>query len=505
MRSMQNLLYRVCRWFRSSVRCLRSTEFYGILTILILSLTSIMPVAFSIFTSNIVIRNSGRISVVKAPIIYTNEIRGVFIFEGVYGYPHNWTTIADTLAQYGINAVFVNDFSTFGRRPDSEIRTAIDAFHAKGIQYHTVMAVLQDTKPSESLGTEAIRSDGTIYSVYSHCPIKAHDYVISAIQDYLSNFPDVDGIMLDFIRYDHVDMCYCDSCRAEFEEWLGEEIGNWTQFYPDQARWLEYAEWRTNPITRLVRDIHNTVKFINPNIQISEAAWTLFSDCPIYWRKYIGQDTAYWIKEGYVDFIAPMMYTKSLTDLENYIDTNIKYWLGGQPEGKIPLVAFLRNDFTDTDLTPEELKSQIDLVRQKGLDGWIIWRYGGPGSDAPYPDIRDYLNIIDIPQDFTIRNITVETTKDSATITWFTDLPVTSKVEYSTTLLFDASWESWGGFHYWNITYNQGMIVEDSANVTTHSIIIEGLISNTTYYFRVQSKGISGIATSKVLTFTTKS
>jgi len=503
---MQNLFYRACAWSKLSVKRLRIVKCYGILAILIFGLvfTSISMV-LSIFTTNVLIRSSGRISTVKELITYTSEIRGVFIFEDIFVYSHDWDIIAETLKQYGINAVFVNDFSTFGIRTNSEIRAAIDAFHARGIQYHSVMAVLQDTKPTESLGTEAIRSDGTVYNAYSHCPIKAHDYVISSIQDYLTEFPDVDGIMLDFIRYDHVDMCYCEHCRAAFEEWLGENITDWTQFYPDQPRWEEYAEWRTEPVTELVKDIHDLIKSVNPNIVLSEAAWTLFSDCPIYWRKYLGQDTACWIKEGYIDFVAPMMYTKSLSELEDYINTDIKYWTGGQPEGKIPLVAFLRNDFTDVDATPEEFEAEINLVRQKGLDGWIIWRYGGPGSDAPHPDIRDYLSVIDMPQVFTISHINVEVTSNTATISWFTDVHSTSSVEYSTAPLFNASWQVWGGFHYWNITYNRGTIVEHNDNVTIHSITIDGLASNTTYYFRVHCKGESGIATSKALKFTTTS
>jgi len=483
--------------------------FYEVLAIqMFISILITTLIAPSFLATTVKVANTGKILTEKTLITYKSEIRGVFIFEGIFGYSHDWNVIAQTLAEYGINAVFVNDFSTFGRRPDSEIRAAIDAFHAYGIEYHSVMAVLQDTKANPSVGTEAITYDGQIYADgWSHCPIKAHDYVLDAIRNYLNDFPDVDGIMLDFIRYHEgtTGICFCNYCRAEFQEWLGENITDWTPFYPDQPRHNEWLEWRNIPVTRLVRDIHDTIKSINPNIVISEAAWSLFSDCPIYWRKFLGQDTAKWIAEGYIDFVAPMMYTKDLADLEGMIDTNIKYWLGGQPEGKIPLVAFLRNDYTQSDdPTPEQFKALVDLVRSKGLDGWIIWRYGGPGSDAPYPDIREYLSIIDMPQTFTLTNINVETSTNSATITWYTTLPSTSKVEYSTTPLFNSSWKIWGGFHYWNITYALGTIVDNGTNVLYHSITINDLASGTKYYFRVQSKNEYGTVTSKVLTFTTK-
>jgi len=434
------------------------------------------------------------------PITLRSEIRGVFIFEGIYGVPHDWNVIAENLASYGINAVFVNDFSTFQRRPDSEIRMAIDAFHNHGIEYHSVMSVLQDTKPpgETSYGTEAITYKGEVYSRYSHCPIKAHDYVISSIENYLRDFPDIDGIMMDFIRYaaDIEDpTCYCEYCRAAFEEWLGEKITDWSLFYPSGARFNDFLEFRPIPINDLVKDIHNTIKEANQNIVISEAAWTLFSDCPIYWRKFIGQDTAYWIKEGYIDFVAPMMYTKELADLENYINTNIKYWMGGQPEGPIPLVGLLRNDYGSESPTPEEFKAEVDLVRQKGLDGWIIWRYSGPGGELPdSPDITSYLSIIDMPETFTITNIKTSDVPQGKVVSWNTDLPATSRVEHSTSPLFSSSWEVWKGeFHYWNIKRGSIESIEDPTLKTAHSINIP-----TNVYFRIQSKGSGGIATTPI-------
>ncbi|MHA1834211.1 MAG: fibronectin type III domain-containing protein, partial [Candidatus Baldrarchaeia archaeon] len=339
----------------------------------------------------------------------------------------------------------------------------------------------------------------------AHCPIKAHDTILETIRNYLNTFPDVDGIMLDYIRYINQYVCYCDHCKAAFQDWLNETITDWTQFYPGGSRYNEYLEWRTLPVTQLVKDIHDLVKSINPNILISEAAWSCFDDTPVYWRKFKGQDTAKWIAEGYIDFVAPMMYAKSVSDVEEMINANLKYWMGGSPEGPIPLVAFLRNDWDDADLSPDQLKAQIDLVRSKGLDGWIIWRYGGPGVDGDFPDITNYLSIIDMPEVFAIKNIHVETSTNSAIITWITDIPSTSKVEYSPYLLFNASWEVWSDFHYWNITKTETEFVENATSVVDHRITLSNLTSSTTYYFRVQSKGSSGIATSKVLSFTTKS
>jgi len=503
--------YRAYVRTKLSVKLMKNIQFYKVLVILTVILTLITtPIASSFLATTIKITNTGKILTKKTPITHVSEIRGVFIHEAIYGYDHDWNTIAETLSQYGINAVFVNDQGGLSQRPDSEIRAAINAFHAHGIEYHSCMAVLQETVPPEPLGTEAITYDGEVYSEFSHCPIKAHDHIIQHIKDYLSKFPDVDGIMLDYIRYaDEAIVCYCEHCRAAFEEWLGEEITDWSQFYPNGPRYNEFLDWRNIPLTTLVKDIHDTIKSINPNIVISEAAWSLFDDTPIYWRKWLGQDTAKWIAEGYVDFVAPMMYTKEVTgegveNLESYINAITKYWMGGKAEGPVPIVAFLRVDWRTEDLTPDQFKAEVEYVRSRGLDGWIIWRYGGPGTDEPNPDIRDYLSVVSMPSVFSINSIQVEmNNQTAATITWTTDMPATTIVEYGTNPLFNASWEIYGGFHYWNITRNECIIIINMTNVIMHSVTLNNLTPGTKYYFRVQSEGSSGIASSETLTFTT--
>jgi hypothetical protein len=458
-----------------------------------------LSLANSMLINQAIIRSTGRIGVTKANIVYNSEIRGVFGYEDIYGYAHDWNVIAQTLKQYGINAFFMNDLNAFGARPDAEIKAAIAACHANGIEYHSVMAVLCDAKNE---ATAAIRSDGTVWSIYVQCPIRAHDIIIETVKWYVSTY-DVDGLMLDFIRYDSVDMCYCPQCKAAFEEWLGEGmITDWTPFFPDQSRWLEYAEWRNIPVTKVVKDIHDAVKAIKPNLLISEAAWTYFQDCPIYWRKYLGQDTGKWIKEDYIDFVAPMMYTSNLAEVQEFIRDDQKYMTGGA-EGKIPLLCFLD---CSRGATPAEIKAEIDYARSVGIDGWILWRYGGPGTDVPFPDVRNFLSILSLPQTFSLDNIAALPSQTNATISWITELPATSKVEYSTSPLFNATWQQWrDDIYYWWIVHVEGIIAENSTSTTDHSITLTGLSPETKYYFRVQSQDPSGTATSKVLTFTTES
>lgn len=78
----------------------------------------------------------------------------------------------------------------------------------------------------------------------------------------------------------------------------------------------------------------------------------------------------------------------------------------------------------------------------------------------------------------TISNITASNiTTDSATITWTTDQPSDSRVEYGTTTSYGTS-------------------VSDLNLVTTRSIVLTNLSPSTTYHFRVTSKNANGLSSS---------
>jgi hypothetical protein len=327
--------------------------------------------------------------------------------------------------------------------------------------------------------------------------------VEAAIRNYIGNHSDVDGIMIDYMR-DGIQYCYCDEHRAAFDQWYyenyGQHVSNWTEFYPDQSKWNIYASWRNEPINELVKTIHDTAKSLKPDIVISEAAWTYFSDCPIYWRKFLGQDTGRWIKEGWIDMVAPMMYTTQIygsgdDSLEGCVNACLKYMTGGV-EGKIPLVALLTTYATS--MTPSILVQEVEYVRSRGLDGWILWwRYD-------LTNIAEFLEAINMPNTFKLGNIQVSTNETEATITWTTTLPATSRIEYNSTPLFTATWETWGNFPYWRINYAQGNIVENLTYTIDHSITLTGLNPKTQYYFRIQSWRLGeGTATSTTLNFTT--
>lgn len=492
---------------------LKPAKFFVIFLLSVL----IVGTSLSFSTLNsILIKNSGRIVVLK-DALFESEIRGMFVRYASISSDVNWPLVAKTCAEYGINtlvveagysagtACYYSDYHLVNRRGD-QLTPAIQAARRYGLKIFVLCSNMPGLKPNEDPFHQQmlmVDDNGNPSGTWA-CPsnpiFREHEYNIT--KELVTKF-DIDGYLFDFIRYpeDHSGWCYCDYCKARFQEWLGENITDWTPFKRGGSRQLEYLEWRTIPITEIVQNVSATLKALKPNIVIGAAVWTYFGDTPTYWRKYLGQDTGRWIKEGYIDFVSPMIYTENVQDFEGMFLDDLEYMVDG-PEGKIPIAPFM--DITRKN-TPETFAAEIEVLREHGADGWILWAYGGPGDNTGAPDARDFLSMIDMPPTFKLGNIQLaDVGTDHVTITWTTTLPATSVVEYSTTPLFNETWEILYDFHYWKINHIQGTIVQNNATTINHQIVLTNLTPNTKYYLRVQSNETSGTHTSQVLTFTTK-
>ena len=126
--------------------------------------------------------------------------------------------------------------------------------------------------------------------------------------------------------------------------------------------------------------------------------------------------------------------------------------------------------YADT-FTCYSLENATEVQHLVGEPGVMVTKYADTftyeGLEAPPFDINVTEPII---SDVSVTNITLT----SATVTWITDEVADSLVKYGT--------------GSWNYTLQK----YDSANVTSHSVNLIGLLPNTTYYFVVNSTNMNG-------------
>lgn len=133
----------------------------------------------------------------------------------------------------------------------------------------------------------------------------------NVVQHLVRNYPEVDGIHLDFIRYGDVTYGYNSVSLDRFRQVHGLPANY--RPHPSDPAW---SQWRRDGVTEMVRRVYIRSKAIKPQIEISVAAITWgglgtyhANDWPnsaAYARVF--QDWRAWLQEGIIDFAVPMMY-----------------------------------------------------------------------------------------------------------------------------------------------------------------------------------------------------
>ncbi len=193
----------------------------------------------------------------------------------------------------------------------------------------------------------------------------------------------IDGIHLDYIRYPDVilpiglqpkynlvqdrefpefDFCYCDNCREKFLNDYGKDVGS-IKSPEDDKDWLEF---RLKSINTIVNELSSVVS--SHNKKITAAVFPT----PENARSTVRQDWANWD----VDSVYPMLY-------HGFYNENIE-WIGdcivsgfNETNHKLPIYAGLYLQ----DLSPEELKDTISIVKKRGGAGISLFNWNDMNPD----------------------------------------------------------------------------------------------------------------------------
>ncbi|MBE5781726.1 MAG: hypothetical protein E7329_00255 [Clostridiales bacterium] len=186
----------------------------------------------------------------------------------------NWV-LDEYVAKYGFNTeqnlhLVANENSHFGYYSEEKHGKKLDAYlkkaHAHGIReivYYNTHSISEQTS-SEHPDWLQLTKDGQpmkAYSIYNLVCVNPngpwHKNFLKEIEHLARH--DIDGIFLDGpIMRDNG--CYCDVCRADFEKRFGHSIYEGTR--------IELQTMRIESATRHVKETHDIVKSINPEIAL---------------------------------------------------------------------------------------------------------------------------------------------------------------------------------------------------------------------------------------------
>jgi uncharacterized lipoprotein YddW (UPF0748 family) len=212
--------------------------------------------------------------------------------------------------------------------------------------------------------------DGYLYV----CPAKpeVQDFLASLYKEITTKYPKIGGIQLDYIRYPEnqspdESYCYCDFCRSEFLRLYGVDP---TTITPEKnpEQWEKWNQWRESNITRFVERIRKENKS-------SILSADIFPDTTIS-KKTKMQDWLLWVKNNYIDVIAPMAYTTESKWLDDQIK-NMKKIIYNNYRIYCGIAPFLNLD-------PESLYDQIQTIRENSIGGMVMFSLGYLSDEILY-------------------------------------------------------------------------------------------------------------------------
>lgn len=197
------------------------------------------------------------------------------------------------------------------------------------------------------------------------------DSMLEVVREY-----DVDGIHFDYIRYPDKDACFCTGCRERFEKAAEVKIEKWPEDVLLGEHAEKFADWRREQITRLVRAVSQEAHKLKPGIKVSAAVYGGWKNS----RASVGQDTMAWIEAGYLDFVCPMDYEGSDTEFTNLVRMQV-----AATNHKTPLYIGMGAHKLSG---PEQLVRQIQLTRELGADGFVVFNLTEKLATQFLPSLR---------------------------------------------------------------------------------------------------------------------
>lgn len=188
------------------------------------------------------------------------------------------------------------------------LQDVIDEAHKRNIQVRAWIPQFHDKAAIEKNGAWQMRSlvngdvvpfqgAGSVEYFVNPLHPEVQAYQRSIIREIVSHY-DVDGIVLDWLRFDDFNMDMSDPTRRAYRQQFGVDPLS-IDLTTDNDERKQWGEWRTDQVGGYVKAVRDDIKQIKPNISLG--VYILppeFSE--------VGQDVAKF--KDYVDFVSPMAY-----------------------------------------------------------------------------------------------------------------------------------------------------------------------------------------------------
>ena len=366
----------------------------------------------------------------KFSIVYSSgiparkvEVRAIWLDRGTIVNmkdPHHLKNLIKNLARTGFNVIFFETLNAgYPIYPSKllpqnplikgwdPLKVAVEAAHANGIELHAwvwtfavgnirhnVLIGKQENYLGPVISTKGrrwvlagvdgeLRIDGQPEIWISPANKKACDFIKELFKEIVANY-EIDGIQFDYIRFPF----------QKADSQAGFDFITKMSFKKLTGKLLDlkgknskaFIDWKTNQVSKFVKDTGSFLKQIKPELKISCAVFAIDRYLRI---NLIQQDWESWIINGWIDAVYPFYYSFG----KDEILEKIKFAKQLVNDGGIIIPGFnLRT------LNVGDLAERINLARNSGVLGvalFAAWHLDGSKEDllrkGPFRETATYL------------------------------------------------------------------------------------------------------------------
>lgn len=227
---------------------------------------------------------------------------------------------------------------------------------------------LSDNNPYVRDNTLGIEYEGVIY--LNPAKRDARKLITDGVREIIENYP-VDGIHFDDYFYPTSDESFD---KAEYNQYL--------KAFASQRDAMPLVKWRQNNVNMLIAEVYQTIKSFDKNIEFGiSPQGNIDNDLEM------GADVKSWCEcIGYVDYICPQLYY-SLENPALGFKAGLDRWLEFDLHENLKVYAGLAVYKAGTDADEgtwsdgDILKKELEIIRDKNLDGFVLYDYEAVISD----------------------------------------------------------------------------------------------------------------------------